>query len=264
MKFLQEELTFSERRACRAIEIDRKSLHYEAVEKDSQILTRQVRAIAEKYPSFGYRRVHEALKRQGVQMNLKRLRRIYLDLRLNLRRQKRRRYKFEGVRRPARVLDAPNKLWCMDFMFDKTQSGNRIMILTILDEFSRFCPGIFVRTGFKFSDMKYALDAAFEACGAPAGIISDNGLEFTHPVFRSWAKKKGIDLFNIRPGKPIENAIIESFNGRVRDECLRRNAFESLDEAAELLEEWRKFYNEERPHSGIGNLTPIEFMKQWK
>lgn len=261
---MREELTFSERRACRAIEIDRRAVHYKAVVKDSQNLIRRIKKIAERYPSYGYRRVHDRLKREGIAMNIKRLHRIYREQRLNLRRQRRRRYKFEGKRLPARVLDAPNKLWAMDFMFDKTQSGARIMILTVIDQCSRYCPGIFVRSGFRFRDMQYALDAAFFAAGKPGGILSDNGLEFTHPVFREWARQKGVDLFNIRPGKPIENAMIESFNGRLRDECLRRNAFKSVDDAAEIIEKWRTFYNEERPHSGIGNLTPKEFMKQWR
>jgi putative transposase len=262
VKFLKEELTFSERRACRAIEIDRKTIRYQAVEKDSQNLKARVKALAEKYPSFGYRRIHARLKREGIVMNIKRLRRIYVEQRLNLRRQKRRRYKFQGPRLPARVLDAPNKVWAMDFMFDKTQSGGRIMILTIVDQYSRYCPGIFVRGGFRFRDMQYALDAAFFNAGKPAGILSDNGLEFTHPVFREWARQKGVDLFNIKPGRPVENAFIESFNSRLRDECLRRNSFSSVNDAADLIEKWRVFYNEERPHSSLGNLTPTEFMKQ--
>lgn len=262
MKFLQQELTFSERRACRAVEIDRKTMHYEPVEKDSPEIVKQIRLIAERYPSWGYRRIHDRLGRLGVKMNIKRLRRIYREQRLFLRRQKRRRYKFQGPKLPARILESPNQLWCMDFVSDKTHSGSRIMILTILDQYSRYCPGIFVRTGFKFRDMQYALDAAFFNAGKPAGILTDNGIEFVHPVYREWARQKGIELFYIKPGRPVENAVIESFNARLRDECLRRNAFLSVDDAAELIERWRNFYNEERPHSSLGNLTPSEFMKQ--
>ncbi len=262
MKFLQEELTFSERRACRAIEIDRKTVHYRPVEKDSPGLIKQIRTIAERHPSYGYRRIHVHLKRLGVEINVKRLRRIYREQRLFLRRQKRRRYKFQGPRLPARILDRPNQLWCMDFMFDKTQTGARIMILTILDQHTRYCPGIFVRSGFRFRDMRIALDAAFFHTGRPAGILSDNGLEFTHPVFREWARQKGVDLFYIRPGKPVENAFIESFNSTLRRECLSSNSFSDLDDAAEVIELWRNEYNKDRPHSSLRNLTPTEFVKQ--
>lgn len=264
MKFLQEELTFSERRACRAIEIDRKTMHYKPVEKDPPELLKRVRQIAERHPSYGYRRVHHMLKRQGVKMNLKRLRRIYREQRLFLRRQRRRRYKFQGPRLPARILDGPNQLWCMDFMFDRTKKGARIMILTILDQHTRYCPGIFVRSGFRFRDMQYALDTAFFNAGRPAGLLSDNGLEFTHPVFREWAKQKGIDLFYIKPGRPVENAFIESFNSTLRKEHLRSHSFNDLDDAAESIERWRQMYNEQRPHSSLGDLTPAEFMKQSK
>lgn len=262
MKFLKEELTFSERRACRAIEIDRKTLHYKPVQKDAPELVNKIRAIAEKYPSYGYRRVHSRLSRQGVKMNIKRLRRIYLEQKLFLRRRKRKRYKFEGERAPARVLDRPNRMWCMDFVFDKTQAGGRIMMLTVLDQYTRVCPGIFVRSGFRQRDLRYALEVAFIAAGKPDAILSDNGLEFTHPVFREWACQKGIQLFYIRPGKPVENAFIESFNGRLRDECLSRSSFTSVEDAGEIIEQWRNHYNEERPHSSLGNLTPAEYVKQ--
>jgi putative transposase len=224
-----------------------------------------VRAIAEKFPSFGYRRVHESLRRKGISMNIKRLRRIYRDQRLLLRRKKKKyRQKFVGERKPNRVLSAPNQLWAMDFMFDKTQRGGKLMIFTVIDQHTRHCPGIFVRTSFKQRDLRYALEAAIYSYGKPAGILSDNGLEFTHPIFRDWAKKQGIDLFYIRPGNPIENAFAESFNGRIRDECLNRNAFESLEEAGEGVEKWRNFYNDERPHSSLGNLTPTEYVKQYE
>lgn len=260
---MQEELTFSERRACRAIEIDRKTIRYKPVEKDSKFLVSRVRAIAEKYPSFGYRRIHASLLKEGAKMNVKRLRRIYREQRLFLRRKKKNyRQKFIGERKPSRILNAPNQLWCIDFMFDRTQKGAKLAILTIIDQHTRVSPGIFVRTSFRQRDLRYALEAAIYAHGKPAGILSDNGFEFTHQIHRDWAKKLGIDLFYIRPGNPKENAFNESFNGRVRDECLNRNAFDSLEEAEEGLEAWRNFYNEERPHSSLKNLTPIEFMKQ--
>ncbi len=152
----------------------------------------------------------------------------------------------------------------MDFMFDRTKKGARIMILTILDQHTRYCPGIFVRSGFRFRDMQYALDTAFFNAGKPAGLLSDNGLKFTHAVFREWARQKGIDLFYIKPGRPVENAFIESFNSTLRKEHLRSHSFNDLDDAAESIEQWRQMYNEQRPHSSLGDLTPAEFMKQSK
>jgi len=138
------------------------------------------------------------------------------------------------------------------------------MILTILDRHTRHCPGIFIRRSFKQRDLRYALEAAIYAHGKPGGILSDNGLEFTHTLFRKWAERQGIDLFYIRPGRPVENAFIESFNERLRDECLNRNIFENFEDAEAGIENWRQFYNDERPHSSLGNLTPKEFMKQFK
>lgn len=246
------------------MKIDRKTLHYKPVVKDSAALIKQVKDIAEKYTSFGYRRIHDRLKREGVNLNIKRLRRIYKQERLILRRKKtNRRLKFKGDRVPARVLESPNQLWCMDFLFDKTQNGKTLKILTILDQYSRYCPGIFVRSEFKQRDLRYALEVAIHTFGKPAGILSDNGIEFTNPIFRTWAKEHGIDLFYITPGRPVENGMIESFNGRIRDECLNRTTFLNLEDAGIQIENWRIFYNEDRPHSSLENLTPKEFMKQF-
>lgn len=239
-------------------------MHYRPVEKDAPELVAKIREIAEKYPNFGYRRIHNRILKSGILINIKRLRRIYREQKLILRRKKKGRRKFSGPRKPARELSGPHQLWCMDFIFDKTQRGEKLMILTILDQHTRYCPGLFLRKSFKQRDLIYAMEAAIYSYGKPAGILSDNGFEFTHDLFRAWAKRQGIDLFYIRPGKPVENAFIESFNGRLRDECLSRNAFENFEEAEEILEVWRNFYNDERPHSSLGNLTPREFMKQYK
>lgn len=262
MKFLKEEILLSERRACQVIEMDRKSFRYQARPRDSEGLLAQVRAIAEKHPTYGYRRVHAILAKGGIRMNLKRLRRIYVDERLHLRKRRNRvRHKLVKNPPPDRVLTR-NALWRMDFMFDKTHSGERLKILTIIDQHTRFCPGLFVKSSFGVRDLMFALEAAMMESGKPRAIASDNGIEFVHEIIRYWAKKNGIELFYIKPGRPVENAFIESFNARLRDECLTRHAFESVEEAEEVLEKWRQYYNEERPHSSLGNLSPTEFMKQ--
>ena len=262
--FLREEIGLSERRALKAIEIDRKTLHYKARVKNPPELVRKIKEIASRYTNFGYRRVHAKLKREGIEVNLKKLRRIYREERLVLRQRKKPgRNKFIGDRKPLRKLGKPNELWCMDFMFDRTRNGTMIMILTVIDQYSRYCPGIFVRKGFRQRDLIRAMEVAMQDFGRPLGILSDNGIEFTHEIFRHWAKERGISLYYIRPGRPTENGFIESFNGRVRDECLKTQEFRDLDDANKKLEEWRNFYNEDRPHSSLENQTPKEFVRKF-
>jgi putative transposase len=149
----------------------------------------------------------------------------------------------------------------MDFMFDRAENGQKLKILTIIDQYSRFCPGLFVRTNFGVRDVMFALEAAMLESKKPKAIATDNGIEFNHPILKKWASRNGIELFYIRPGKPVDNAYIESFNARLRDECLNHNIFRDIDCAEETIEVWRNFYNEERPHSSLGNRTPTEYMK---
>jgi putative transposase len=262
--FLKEELLFTERRACRVAEIDRKTLYYESVRRDSSDLVERIKSIATRHLSYGSERVWGELRREGVEVGERRVRRIYRELGLTLPRKKKSlREKFKKERPSPRANIRPNQLWSMDFMFDKTQSGEKVMILTIIDQCSRYCPGLFVRRGFRQRDLIQALEAAIYNLEKPLGILSDNGIEFTQPIFRQWAKAQGISLYYTRPGRPTENAFIESFNGKIRVECLRKEEFLDLDDVAKKLEVWRSYYNTERQHSSLEKLTPSEFLKKF-
>lgn len=198
-------------------------------------------------------------------MNLKKLRRIYLKEKLVLRRKRRpRRIVGQGAYLPPVVAKKPHDLWAMDFMHDALLNGRRIRLLNVIDHHSRYCPGMIVRAGFSGVELCKALDHIIAVEGKPNAIISDNGTEFTAKEFRAWAESHKIKLYYIRPGRPVENGMIESFNGRVRDECLNQNIFTSLEDAGDIVENWRMYYNTERAHSSLGNLTPIEFLEKAK
>lgn len=262
---MREEFDLSERRACKVMDVHRATFRYELKERDNKSLLQKVREVANKHPSYGYRRIHNKLLRLGFKMSLKRLRRIYAKERLNLRRRRKpRRIHGQGGYLPPVIAKKPLDLWAMDFMYDTTMMGKRMRLLTIIDHHSRYCPGIFVKSGFSALELCKVLDHLIEIEGKPNAIISDNGTEFTAMEFRAWAERNKIKLFYIRPGRPVENGMIESFNGRVRDECLNHIDFTSIEDAGDQLEKWRVHYNEERPHSSLGNLSPTEFMRQSK
>jgi putative transposase len=220
-----------------------------------------MREIAEKRKRFGAPRIGVMLKRVGWKVNHKKVERIYAEEGLALRRRKRRK-KFIGVRVALPVPDRPNQHWSMDFVQDRLTSGRKIRALTIVDNFSRECPNIEVDTSLGGRRVVRVLERLVERSGAPEAITIDNGTEFDSKVMDEWAFKRKVRLDFIRPGKPNENAYGESFNGRFRDECLNENLFESVDHARNTIEDWRIDYNEERPHSSLGNLTPKEFIER--
>ncbi len=253
----------SERRACAVVSLHRSTHRYLSKKKDERLVIQKIREIAHKHPSYGYRRIHFKMTRLGFSMNLKRLRRLYRKEALILRRKRKsRRIIGQGNRLPLHRVKKPHDLWAMDFMYDTLFNGRRMRVLTSIDHHSRFSPGIFVRRSFRSPDLCKILSHLFETEGKPNALMTDNGTEFTAKEFKDWAKKNKIELFYIKPGRPVENGICESFNGRVRDEFLNQNAFINYEEASEKIEEWRVEYNTERPHSSLGNLTPNEFMKQ--
>jgi putative transposase len=259
------EFEMSERRACRVMNVHRATFRYELKAKGSKALLQKVREVANKHPSYGYRRIHNRLGRLGFSMSLNKFRRIYAQEKLKARRRRNpRRIHGQGGYLPPVQAKKPLDLWAMDFMYETTMTGRRMRLLTIIDHHSRYCPGIFVKSGFSALDLCKVLDHLIEIEGKPNAIISDNGTEFTAHEFKAWAERKGIQLFYIRPGRPVENGMIESFNGRVRDECLNPSDFTSLEDAGDQLEKWRVHYNEERPHSSLGYVSPSEFMKQSK
>jgi putative transposase len=221
-------------------------------------IRKRLRELAEQRKRFGSPRLHIMLKREGLVINHKKTERLYREVGLALRR-KRKRKGAAGIR----VVMAPsrrvNERWSMDFVTDSTVTGRRFRALTIVDDYSRECPAIEVDTSLGGRRVVSVLDRLAETRGLPEVITIDNGPEFAGKALDEWAYRKGVKLNFIRPGKPIENAFVESFNGRFRDECLNTNWFLSVKHAREVIEEWRRDYNEVRPHSSLKGHTPREY-----
>jgi putative transposase len=198
------------------------------------------------------------LKRENLVVNHKRTERIYREESLALRR-KRRRKSAAGIRVMIPAAMKPNEAWSMDFVSDSTVTGRRFRALTIIDNYSRECPAIEVDTSLGGARVVNVLERLSETRGLPEVITIDNGPEFAGKALDEWAYRKRIKLNFITPGKPVENAYAESFNGRLRDECLNTNWFLNLKHARDVIEDWRKDYNEVRPHSSLKNMTPMEY-----
>jgi putative transposase len=248
----------SQRRACRLIGWCRASCRYERRPDRDPGLRARLREMAEQRRRFGYRRLHALLSREGVVVNLKRVRRLYREEGLSLR-QRRGRRRYRGVRVVPAIPVRVNQRWSMDFMSDALADGRRFRVLNVVDDFSRESLATEPGRSLTGRHVVAVLDCLLRQRGRPEAIVSDNGPEFCSRAVDAWAHQHGVQLRFIRPGKPIENAYIESFNGRCRDECLNENLFVSVDEARARLNDWRDDYNRNRPHSSLGNLTPEEF-----
>lgn len=227
---------------------------------DDDVLRHRLREIAAQRRRFGSPRLHVLLKREGLVVNHKRTERIYKEEGLALRR-KRRRKGTAGARVIMPAPARPNQKWSMDFVSDSVVTGRRFRALTIVDDYSRECPAIEVDTSLGGARVVKVLERLAELRGLPEIITVDNGPEFAGKVLDEWAYRKGVKLNFIRPGKPVENAFAESFNSRLRDECLNDNWFLSIRHAREIIEAWRKDYNTVRPHSSLGGLAPQEFIE---
>jgi len=256
-----ETLGLTQRQACRLVSLWRSSFQYRSRRPDDASLRQCMREIAEKRKRFGAPRIGIMLERQGWKVNHKKVERLYHEEGLALRRRKRRR-KFVGPRIPMPVAARPYQHLSMDFVQDRLRSGRKFRNLTLVEHFSRHSPVIEVDTSLGGRRVVRVLDRHVEKHGKPDSITVDNGTEFDSKAVDEWAHKNGVKILFIRPGKPNENAFIESFNGRFRDECLNENLFETLDDARRKIEDWRIDYNEERPHSSLGNLTPKEFLER--
>lgn len=245
-------------RACGLVGISRSLFHYESRRRiDDEVLTGRMVAIAAQRRRYGYRRIHVLLQREGWLANHKRIWRLYSKAGLSVR--KRRRKRIAAVeRKPLSLPTGPNQSWSMDFVSDGLAYGRRFRCLNVVDDYTRECLAIEVDTSLPGLRVKQVLERLKEMRGLPASITVDNGPEFAGKVLDAWAYEAGVTLSFIRPGKPVENAYIESFNGRFRDECLNEHWFASMRHARRLIEEWRIEYNTERPHSSLGYLTPMQ------
>lgn len=253
-------LGLSIRKACVLVDLSRTEYGYKSRRGDDTVLRQRLRDLAAQRKRFGSPRLHVLLKREGLVINHKRTERLYREEGLALR-KKRRRKGAAGARVIVPAPEKPNQAWSMDFITDSLVTGRRFRALAIVDDYSRECPAIEVDTSLGGRRVVGVLDRLGELRGLPEVIIVDNGPEFAGKALDEWAYRKGVKLSFIRPGKPIENAFAESFNGRLRDECLNTNWFLSLRHARDIIEDWRKDYNSIRPHSALGGLAPEEFMQ---
>ncbi len=220
-------------------------------------LEQRIKEICQTRVRYGYRRVHVLLRREGWALGQNKTRRIYRELGLQLRNKTPKRRVKAKLRDDRRNATRPNETWAMDFVHDQLATGTKLRVLTIVDTISRFSPALEPRLSFRGTDVVEVLDRVGREVGLPATIRVDQGTEFVSRDLDLWAYQRGVMLDFSRPGKPTDNAFIEAFNGRFRAECLNTHWFLNLADAREMLEDWRKYYNEERPHGAIGQRTPI-------
>jgi len=255
----QETAALSERRACRFLGVHRSLVRYRSCRPPEAELRGRLKELAERHPSWGSPRLTWLLRREGRVVNHKKVERLYREEGLTVRRRHRKR-----VARPRIEMPTPRRAdeqWSMDFMRDQLAGGRVFRLLTVVDHFTRESPVIEVDLSLPGARVAQVLDRVARRRGLPRSIRVDNGPEFTGRALDEWAHRRGVKLEFIRPGKPVENAFIESFNGRIRQECLNQHWFLDLDDARRTIEAWRISYNTNRPHSGIGGRTPAEFAK---
>ena len=253
---VREKYAFSERRACRVMKMAVASYRYRSRHTDESLRTKLVELAREK-PRFGYRRLHILLGRAGEQVNHKRVHRVYREAGLMLRRKKRKHCVREG--KPLVARTSANQEWALDFVHDAVECGRTIRVLSVVDAYTRECLALEVDTSFASRRVTRVLDAITAERGIAGAIRVDNGPEFTSRHFLAWAVERQIEVIHIQPGKPTQNGRVESFHGRLREECLRVSWFQNLFDARRKIAAWRIEYNEERPHSSLGYQTPKEF-----
>lgn len=260
VKQLTDELGFSERRACALAQISRSTVRYVPEPRpDDAALIEEIKKLARKEKRYGYRRITAMLRREGWQVNKKRVHRIWKALGLGLPKKKPKRRRRGPKGEVIRKAERKDQVWSYDFVEDRTERGGRLRMLTILDEYTRESLAIPVEKSISSAKVIETLERLFITRAVPEYIRSDNGPEFVAGAVQQWLAEKRCRTIYIEPGSPWENPYIESFNGKFRDECLNREVFRNGREAQLVVEAWRKEYNDYRPHSALGYLTPSEF-----
>ena len=254
-----EQFQLSERRACRLVGLSRDSFRNPPMASEqTQALRCRIVDIAHQRRRFGYRRVHDLLRRDFPGVNHKRVYRLYREANLAVRKRKKSKRPL-NERVPLQLAKAVNEVWSMDFVSDSLSNGRRLKYLTVADDFSHECVDIAVDFGISGEYVTRLLDRAAVFRGYPDMVRTDNGPEFTSRVFMAWAQTHGIRHILIQPGRPMQNGYIESFNGKFRDEHLNESWFETLQQARNAVSIWKQDYNQVRPHSSVGRIPPAEF-----
>jgi putative transposase len=247
----------SERRACKLLGVDRASYRYEPKPDRNAELRDELVKLASQRPRYGYRRLHAVLERRGQAVNVKRVYRLYAEEGLAVRRRRRKRLVRERVAEP-RLIRA-NQEWAMDFIVDGLANGRMVRILSVVDAFTREYLALEADTSLGSGRVTRTLDRVIEERGLPENVRSDNAPEFTSRRMLGWAEERKINLVHIQPGRPMQNGHVESFHGRLRDECLNVSWFRTLNDVRRTLDNYRQEYNCERPHSSLAYRTPAEF-----
>lgn len=258
--YLKTTHELSERKACGLAQIQRASYRYQALPDQNQPLRQRLKSLASTYPAYGYLLLHALLKQEGLVVNKKRTYRHYQDLGLQVRTKRRKK-----LYRARQAMDLPsgaNQRWSMDFVSDQLSDSRRLRILNVVDDYSRECIGQLVDTSISGHRVARFLTELIQQRAQPKAVVCDNGPEFTSKALFFWSKQNQVKLSFIQPGKPTQNAFVESFNGKFRAACLNQNWFSSLTEARVEIEQWRWHYNEVRPHSSLNYLPPARFAKQ--
>ena len=257
VSYLIEQHRISERLACRLAGLSRTAYRYLASPRGDLELRRRMRALAVEYPRYGYLMLHGLLKGEELVVNKKRTYRVYSEECLQVRTKKRK--KLQRPRLPMEVPTQVDERWSMDFVSDQLSNGRRFRVLNIVDDYSREMVGQLVSVSITGKQVARFLDELRESRSLPKSIVCDNGTEFTSKAMFFWSRESGVKLSFIQPGKPTQNAFIESLNGKFRNECLNQHWFRSLDEARWEIDKWREHYNNVRPHSSLGYLPPVVF-----
>lgn len=251
----------AEKKACMLLMISRSSYRYVPQDNDDEVVLKRMKTLARQKPRYGVRRLHILLRKEGLVINHKRTERLYRKEALALKNKPKKRLPLD-IRVPLSIPSHMNEQWALDFVHDRLSTGRAFRCLSIIDIYARECLCLHVDTSIPGKVVTGVLDRVIEQRGKPQIIITDNGPELTGKALFTWAEENKVILNHINPGRPMENAFVESFQGRLRDECLNLNWFTSLLQAKEQIETWRREYNAERPHSSLGDLSPYEYIKR--
>lgn len=251
--------SYSQRKACELVGIAPRVYRYQSTRDDDTDLRERLVELSAERRRFGYRRLHILLRREGWEVNWKKLYRLYKEEKLTVRKRGGRKRAL-GTRAPMALPQDKNQRWSLDFVSDTLVDGRRFRILCVIDDFSRECLATVVDNSISGTRVARELDAIAERRGYPCMVVSDNGTELTSNAMLKWQQDRQVEWHYIAPGKPMQNGFVESFNGRLRDECLNEHLFASLPTARNMIEDWRIDYNTERPHTSLDGLTPHEFV----